>query len=67
MTIFNLQIVTESGILSFSPAGKDNFKIEHLELDGFPKQYSEVIFLDSIDEFIDALKKFKTLNGNNNE
>ena len=62
-----MQIVTENGILSFSSMGKDNFIIEHLELDGLPKQYGEVIYLDSIDEFIDALQKFKTLNGNNNE
>ena len=67
MTIFNLQIVTESGILSFSPIDKNNFKIEHLDLDGLPKQYNETIFIDSIDDFIIALHRFKALNRDNNE
>jgi len=67
MTIFNLQIVTESGVLSFSPIGKNNLKIEHLEFDGLPKQYNETIVIDSTDELIDALQKFKALNGDNNE
>lgn len=67
MTIFNLQIVTESGVLSFSPLGINSFKIEHLDLDGLPKQYNETIVIDSIDDFINALHRFKALNRDNNE